>query len=235
MILRLLALLLFSLHICAQTAEPPRVHIVLTGDSTVAKQAGWGNAFLARLRAGATGVNLGHNGTTTASFRALGDWDRALAEKPTHVLIQFGHNDSHDKDAAGREADANGRYSADLVRFINEARASGATPILVTSLVRRTFRGEKLDDLLVPYANATIAVATQHHVPLIDLHARSAALVERLGDAGCAPYSPLTKEGKVDRTHLTPAGGEAFAALVIDDVRRVVPELAPVLDAPALP
>jgi hypothetical protein len=105
----------------------------------------------------------------------------------------------------------------------------------VTSLVRRTFRDGKLDDLLVPYANAAIAVAVKKQVPLIDLHARSCALVERLGETGCAPYSPLTKDGKVDRTHLTPAGGEAFAALVIDELRRVVPELALSLDAPVLP
>jgi pectinesterase len=228
-------LVLCSLMGALQAAEPTRIHIVLTGDSTVAKQQGWGNAFLTRLQQGATGVNLGHNGTTTASFRAKGEWDRALAEKPTHVLIQFGHNDSHDKDAAGREADANGRYSIDLARFIDEARAVGATPILVTSLVRRTFRAGKLDDLLVPYAHAAIAVAARKQVPLVDLHARSAAVVERLGETGCAPFSPPGKDGRIDRTHLTPAGGEAFAALVIDEVRRVVPTLAPYLDPAALP
>lgn len=50
----------------------------LAGDSTTAIQStdggGWGNGFLSFLRNGAWGVNYGHNGATTVSFVAGGDW-----------------------------------------------------------------------------------------------------------------------------------------------------------------
>jgi hypothetical protein len=35
---------------------------------------GWGNGFLGTLVNGAWGINLGHNGATTVSFVAGGDW-----------------------------------------------------------------------------------------------------------------------------------------------------------------
>jgi len=56
--------------------KPPA--FFLAGDSTTAVQStdggGWGNGFLSFLRNGAGGVNYGHNGATTVSFVAGGDW-----------------------------------------------------------------------------------------------------------------------------------------------------------------
>jgi hypothetical protein len=50
----------------------------LTGDSTTAAQSsnggGWGNGFLSFLKSPAWGINFGHNGATTVSFVARGDW-----------------------------------------------------------------------------------------------------------------------------------------------------------------
>jgi len=222
--------MLFCLALLARSvdavASPPAVNIALVGDSTVARQYGWGNAFLAGLTGGATGVNFGHNGASSKSYRAIGDWDKVLAAHPTHILIQFGHNDMHGK-GPDRETDPATTFRENLARYIDEARAAGAEPILVTSLVRRTFRAGKLEDLLVPYAEATKAVAEQKHAPLVDLHARSHELVERLGPEGCDAFSPVGADGKKDLTHLTPKGGEVFAGLVIDELKKAVPALAP--------
>jgi hypothetical protein len=56
--------------------KPPA--FFLAGDSTTAVQStnggGWGNGFLSFIRNGAWGVNYGHNGATTVSFVAGGDW-----------------------------------------------------------------------------------------------------------------------------------------------------------------
>jgi len=71
----------------------------LAGDSTTAVQSagggGWGNGFLSFLRNGAWGVNYGHNGATTVSFVAGGDWDvvlgrvgEAKGEFDVYVTIQ---------------------------------------------------------------------------------------------------------------------------------------------------
>lgn len=65
----------------ASTSKPP--YFILAGDSTTAVQSsgggGWGVGFLnTTLRAPASGIDLGHNGATTVSFRAGGDWDNVL-------------------------------------------------------------------------------------------------------------------------------------------------------------
>lgn len=56
----------------------------LAGDSTTATTGvsggGWGNGFLTTIRNGSFGMNYGHNGATTASFVAGGDWGRVLAK-----------------------------------------------------------------------------------------------------------------------------------------------------------
>lgn len=219
-------LLLVGLLLGLVAAEPAtRVHLVLVGDSTVARQQGWGNACLARLMPGATGVNLGHNGASSKSFRTIGDWDRALREKPTHILIQFGHNDQPGK-GPERETDPATTYRDNLMRFIDEARAAGAQPILVTSMVRRSFTGGRIDDTLLPYAEAVLAVAKLKQVPVVDLHARSLALVEGLGPDASEAFSPEPVEGRKDHTHLSAKGGTVMAGLVIDELRTALPALA---------
>jgi lysophospholipase L1-like esterase len=81
-----------------RNVKPPAFFIA--GDSTTAIGGGWGDGFLSTLRNGATGVNKGHNGTTTASFVSLGDWGTVMdlvknyrAKYKCYVTIQFGHND----------------------------------------------------------------------------------------------------------------------------------------------
>jgi hypothetical protein len=61
-----------------------RAFFVLAGDSTTAKQSdgggGWGDGFLRSLQPPSSGINLGHNGATTVSYRSGGDWGKATAE-----------------------------------------------------------------------------------------------------------------------------------------------------------
>ena len=222
-------MLSLSLSITAMDTTPQKmIRFALVGDSTVAHDQGWGNAFLDRLTGDVSGINHGHNGTSSKSFRVLGDWDKVLAGHPSHILIQFGHNDMPGK-GPERETDPATTYRENLIRYIAEARAAGAQPILVSSLVRRTFSGDKLVDLLSDYANAVRAVAAEQKVPLIDLHARSKMLAEHLGADGCAVFSPPDTNGKRDLTHLSAIGGQVFAGLVIEELLSAMPSLAPYL------
>ena len=82
-------------------------------------------------------VNLALNGRSSKSFRDEGAWAKVMAEKPNFVLIQFGHNDVAGK-GPERETDPATSYRANLERYVEEVRAAGATPVLVTSIVRRT-------------------------------------------------------------------------------------------------
>ncbi|HYD82888.1 MAG TPA: lysophospholipase, partial [Opitutus sp.] len=114
-------------------------------------------------------------------------------------------------------------------RYVDEVRALGAQPILVTSLTRREFdpaRPDKIGGTLQPYVEAVRKVAAEKHVPLIDLYARSVEFCERLGPDGTAQFNLNTDQG-IDRTHLDAAGSLVFARLVVDELRRAVPALAP--------
>lgn len=160
--------------------------IVLVGDSTTAVHGGWGPSFCAQhVTSFLSCLNLARGGRSTSNYRAEGSWEIALKElrsggyRQVVVLIQFGHNDQPGK--PGRSTDLATEFPANLRRYVNEARAAGALPVLVTPLTRRQFeRGQLIDDL-APWAAATRAVAGELQVPLIDLHARSRALVQGMG------------------------------------------------------
>lgn len=208
-------------------ATPDSIHVVLAGDSTVTDTAGWGNAFADLLAPGVRCTNFASGGQSSKSFRDTGRWAKSLEAKPTFLLIQFGHNDMPGK-GPNRETDPKTSYRENLGRFVDEARAIGAKPILVTSVTRRGFdKDGQLVDGLAPYAEAMIAVATEKGVPLVDLHARSLELVMRLGPQGAADLGPMTKEGRRDGTHFSPKGADITAKLVADELRRVVPEFVP--------
>ncbi len=130
-----------------------------------------------------------------------------LTDKADYVLIQFGHNDSPGK-GPERETDPATTYRANLIRYIDEARAAGAKPVLVTSIVRRVFddAGKIKADSLVPYVEATRAVAAEKNVPLMDLYSLTRVQAEKLGTAGCLAIDAVGTDGKPDTTHLGPIG-----------------------------
>lgn len=174
----------------ALTSWQPKLKIALAGDSTVTDSAGWGFGFKKSLSREALCENFAGGGQSSKSFRDTGTWARTLAAKPAYVLIQFGHNDMPGK-GPNRETDPATTYAENLTRFVVEARAAGAKPVLVTSLARRVFEKDgKLRGELAPYADAARKVAAEQKVPLIDLFARSIALAEKLGLAGVEPFEP---------------------------------------------
>lgn len=216
-------------------AHPP--HIVLVGDSTVTDKSGWGLGFRQFVTDGATVTNAAQSGRSSKSYRDEGHWDRAIALKGDYYLIQFGHNDQPGKGPA-RETDPATTFPTNLARYVDEVRAIGATPVLVTSLTRRNFsptHPDRIDSTLTPYVEAVKKLAAEKNVPLIDLHGASLALCEKLGPAETAKLNPPKPDGTSDTTHLDAAGSVVFARLVAGDLRRVVPGLAGHLSAGTSP
>jgi lysophospholipase L1-like esterase len=218
-------LLLLFLTLAIHAADPAKVRVVLAGDSTVTDTAGWGAAFAKRLGPDAECMNLAAGGQSSKSFRDAGRWKLALEAKPTFVLIQFGHNDMPGK-GPNRETDPETTYRENLIRFVQEARAIGAQPILVTSMARRTFDKGKIRGELKPYAEAVKKVAADERVPLVDLFTRSVELLDKLGPAAADEFNPPAKPGTTDRPHLNAKGAEVMAGIIVEELRRVSPELA---------
>ncbi|MFE7406449.1 rhamnogalacturonan acetylesterase [Isoptericola sp. NPDC057559] len=215
--------------------------IHLAGDSTVAPTdegrtsghaeiplLGWGDELAALLDVPVRNHAIG--GATTASFRAEGRWDALLAElRPGDtVVIQFGHNDQKEPD----ELAAEGGYSERLARFVGEARANGARPVLATSVERRLF-----DDAgglrwsHGPYPAAVRALGHELDVPVLELTAFTRWLYTWLGPEASAalfPHGAAVAAGLVvddalakDNTHYTTAGARAVARYVAEALASV--------------
>ncbi len=227
-ILFLICLTFLNLAGAIHAADPAKMRVVLAGDSTVTDTAGWGAAFAQRLTPEAECVNLSSGGQSSKSFRDAGRWQKALDAKPAFILIQFGHNDMPGK-GANRETDPETTYRQNLIRFVQEARAIGAQPILVTSMARRIFDSGKIRGELKPYAEAAKKVAADEKVPLVDLFARSIELLEKLGPTASDEFNPAGKDGAADHTHLNAKGAEVMSGIVAEELRRVSPELAKLL------
>ncbi|KAF2135245.1 carbohydrate esterase family 12 protein, partial [Aplosporella prunicola CBS 121167] len=195
------------------------VAFFLAGDSTTAKQSsnggGWGDGFRNKtLKSPAFGTNYGHNGATTVSFREGGDWDKVLADVKEHkdsnnvfVTIQFGHNDQ--KASKGISV---AQYTENLEKFAKEVTAAGGTPILVTPITRRSFKGDEVKTDLAEQAAATIKAAEATEARYIDLNAASIKYVNAIGAVEAAKYNLKS----TDNTHLNEHGSVVFGRLVSD-------------------
>jgi lysophospholipase L1-like esterase len=178
-------------------SPPPHfnaIKIVLVGDSTTAVMGGWGPSFCARhVTSFAACINLARGGRSSGNYRAEGSWALALNEiksggfNDTYVLVQFGHNDQPGK--PGRSTDLATEFPANLKAYVEEIRAAGAKPVLVTPLTRRQFKDGKLIDDLGPWAQAARKVAAETGAPLVDLHADSSAAVQAMGAAEATRFA----------------------------------------------
>ncbi|MCX7008797.1 MAG: rhamnogalacturonan acetylesterase, partial [Kiritimatiellaeota bacterium] len=169
-------------------------------------------------------INLARSGRSTKTFIKEGLWKKTLTVKPQYILIQFGHNDSHGQ-GRPEATEAGGDYKDNLRRYIAEARAAGANPILVTPMHRRVFKDGALSTELQPYAEAMGQVAAEQKVPLVDLYAMSGELFQKAGDAGSVDLSCKPE----DRTHFSAKGAKALADLVMKGLLPVAPELKALL------
>ncbi len=231
--------LAFSAQVSAQDEPTTRstrpLRVVIVGDSTVCNypqtspNRGWGQFIAERFKDGTVRViNLAASGRSAKTFIREGRWKKALEEKPDYVLIQFGHNDSHGPGHA-EATDASGDYKDYLRRYVDESRAVGATPVLVTPMVRRNFdaQGKIAEPTgsgnLLPYVNAMKEVGREKKAPVIDLYTSSKALAEKWGPKKSAELA--NREG--DHTHFNEKGARAMADLVMKELPDVAPGLKP--------
>ena len=86
-------------------ADPRTTRIALVGDSTVTEKSGWGRGFEAQRRGERGGAEpRPRRAQLEVLSRTKGIWDDVLRRMPTHVLLQFGHNDEPGK-GLDRETD----------------------------------------------------------------------------------------------------------------------------------
>lgn len=208
----------------------------MIGDSTMANkpleenpERGWGQLFPMYWDESVEIHNHAKNGRSTKSFREEGLWEEVLQQlKPDDwVFIQFGHNDSKSEDPK-RYAAPQTDYRQNLIRYIKEARAKGAKPLLLTPIMRRSFdENGNFQDTHGEYPRVVREVAVQENVPLIDLHRATEPLIVSHGVEGSKKlflwftkgYYDKLPEGKQDNTHFSAYGAKRVAALAMQGIR----------------
>jgi len=224
-----------------ETAEPV---LYLAGDSTVVDQyyepwAAWGQMLPRFFLPGIVIANHAESGETTKSF--VGEHRLAkimTTMKPgDYLFIQFAHNDM--KPGAVSLED----YKKLLTDYIAQTRAKGATPVLVTSMNRRTFDdGGKITNSFGAYPDAMREVAAEQKVTLIDLNAMSKTLFEAMGPEGTlkafmhypADSFPGQTAAIDDDTHFNSYGAYELARCIVHGIREANLPLTKFLD-PAVP
>jgi lysophospholipase L1-like esterase len=170
-------------------------------------------------------------GRSSKSFYEEGSWTpiREALRPGDWVFIQFAHNDQK-KDDSNRFTDPSTTFPEHLRRYVDEARAAGARPVLLTPINRnRWISLTRLGDTHGDYPDATRRLAREIGVPLIDLHRLTRKRFSRLGpDAttklflNLAPGEhPNYPEGKEDNTHLQESGAREVSALAVKGIKRL--------------
>ena len=228
-----LFLMLTSLNCLAQK---PTIYGI--GDSTMANKVkpeenperGWGQMLPLFFNDNITIDNRAVNGRSTRSFIAEKRWDDILKtlKKGDYVFIQFGHNDQKEKDST-RYTNPHTAYRHNLIRFVTETRAKGATPIIFSSIVRRNFNEKGV--LISTHGEYTMEarlVAQEYNVPFIDMEYYTELLEQSYGPekskqlhlhykAGEIPYY---KEDKADDTHLGVKGATEVAKIAVEELKK---------------
>ena len=237
----LLAFAALLLLLLSFTKPSPRPTLYLIGDSTVnntnAPQLGWGNTIAAYFDT--TKIKVQNNakaGRSTRTFITEGRWERTIAAiKPGDFLImQFGHNEGSAPDTtkAGRRGVLRGTgdetkslvwpdghpetvntYGWYLRKFIREAKAKGALPVVCSMIPRNEWKDGKVIRASNDFGKWAQEVAQQEGAAFINLNEITALKYDKLGPDEVKKFFPG------DHTHTNEAGARLNAESVVDGIK----------------
>ena len=224
-------------------AAKRKVHTI--GDSTISEykpmatpKRGWGMYLQAFCNADSLEVNnRGKSGASTRTFYETENlWPSVKKQMSAgdYLIIQFAHNDEKCKGedvyeqnaklrAEGKDTltdmrgtEPNTTYKAYLRKYVNEARALGVTPILMSPICRAYFKDGKINDegkhVLSAdknYVRSMQEVAEEMNVPFLNMTENSRELFEQFGKEYCMEH--YFNCG--DKTHTGQEGGMVVAHL----------------------
>lgn len=206
--------------------------IFLAGNSTVVNQedepwASWGQMIPRFFDAGIAIANHAESGLALSSFFSSRRLTKILsiAKPGDYLFIEFGHNDQKEK---GEHAGAYKGYSERLRYFVNEFRAKGGIPVILTSTARRAFDEQgNLVHTLGDFPDAARKVAAELQVPLIDLNKKTSLFYRALGVEESkrafvhypAHTFPNQENDLADNTHFNAYGAYEIAKMVLMGIK----------------
>lgn len=217
--------------------------VYLIGDSTVsdyesarAPLSGWGMPFRYFFDSTVRIDNHARGGRSTRTFLGENRW-QPIVEQLTegdYVLIQFGHNDEAREEKYKDRYTPVPDYKTNLAKFITEARAKKAVPVLITPVSRLRFKEGMQQETHTEYTAAMYEVANRENVPLIDLDKKSRELYQQMGPEHAKllfmqlepDEHPVYPEGQKDNTHFNEYGARCIAQLVLAGLKENKLEIA---------
>jgi lysophospholipase L1-like esterase len=204
-----------ALHGLGIAPAPSAVTLFIASDSTAADwdpintsalgpdERGWAQELTQYLKPGLAVANYADSGETAGTFYTR-FWPaaRALLKAGDFVFIQFGHND--------QKVDLT-LYQPALMRYITDARAARATPVIVTPPGRRT--ATAADAGFAGLDQQARDLAAQQGVALIDLTTLSIAYYRTVANLPSL-FATLAAGGGNDSTHFAEGGATQIAGLV---------------------
>lgn len=206
--------------------------IFLCGNSTVVDQdnepwASWGQMIPRFFTDQVCFANYAESGESSNTFIGANRLKKALSQMKAgdYIFVEFGHNDEKQKKPG---CGAWGHFIYNLKIYIDEARARGAHPVLVTPTQRRNFKNGKLVDTHGEFPAAVKFLAEKTGTPLIDLQQMTTVLYEALGvedsKKALVHYPAGTWPGQTkdfaDNTHFNPYGAYQIAKCVIEGIKK---------------
>ena len=160
--------------------------VFLCGDSTVVDQdiepwASWGQMFPWFFDTQVAVANYAESGERADTFIGAGRLRKILTQMQPgdYVFVEFGHNDMKLK---GPGKGGYYFFATQLKTFIDEVRAKGGIPVMVSPTHRRNFDADgHVIETHEDYPEAMEWVARREGVPFLDLHRMSAVFYEAMG------------------------------------------------------
>jgi rhamnogalacturonan acetylesterase len=225
--------------------NPKLPTVFIVGDSTARNGAdlGWGDHFAQLFDTSRINVaNRARAGRSSRTYINEGMWAKTLGEmKPgDFLLLQMGHNDGGDLGGAKPRGTLKGvgeetqevpqtagplagqtetvhTYGWYLRKMIDEAKARGVHPMLLTVTVRNVWTagpdGKPRVERDMGYSGYIRQVAAQEGVPVIDMAALEADRLQAMGPEKAATLFPK------DHTHTSAEGAELNARDVAAAIR----------------
>jgi rhamnogalacturonan acetylesterase len=238
------------------TLNPSLPTLFVVGDSTANNSGkgmrGWGDPFKDYFDTTKINVlNRARAGRSSRTFITEGLWDKVLADMKAgdFVLIQFGHNDAgavNDASRARGSLPGTGEetqeidnlltkkhevvhtYGWYMRKLINDVKAKGATPIVLSLTVRNRWTDGKVERGSGRFGQWAAEIARSQNVAFIDLTNIIADKYEQLGQ------EKVRELFATDHTHTSPSGAELNAASVVVGLKALNKNpLAPYLSAKA--
>ncbi len=245
-IILLIAVLLFSSFIILQKEKKPTLFFIGDSTVKNGRGDGGGNMWgwgdLMKPLFDTAKINIENHalgGTSSRTFLTKGLWDKVLAkiQDGDYLIMQFGHNDSSPLDDTARargtikgvgdsakeiynpitkQQEVVHTYGWYLSKFVNDAKAKGATVFICSPIPRNDWKdGKVIRYNATGYGLWSKQTAESAGAAFIDLNSITADTYEAMGQEAVKSLFPN------EHTHTSREGAAVNAASIVKGIKEI--------------